>query len=110
MATTIPAGYGIIPGRGRDKAQAALAAAEAAGFSASVVRTHREGYLVPNEVLDQYEADNGADRTNPTGEQAEPKANATKPVEKSEAPAEEPKDEKPAPKSRAKSATKKDEE
>lgn len=60
MASSIPAGYGIIPGRGVDKARAAIKAAEDAGFPGSVVRTHREGYLVPNEVLDQYQADSDA--------------------------------------------------
>jgi hypothetical protein len=53
MAT--PEGYGIIPGRGRDNARAALAAAEAAGYPADVVRTVADGYLVPNAVLDKFE-------------------------------------------------------
>lgn len=46
---------GIISGRSRDHARAALAAAEKAGFPAAVVRTTDDGYLVPLKVLDAYE-------------------------------------------------------
>lgn len=52
---TVPEGYGIIAGRSREIAQAAIAAAVAAGFDSSIVRTQREGYLVPVKVLDEYQ-------------------------------------------------------
>ena len=50
----IPEGYGIIAGRGRENAQKALAAAEAAGVDALLVRTVAEGYLVPDAVLKEF--------------------------------------------------------
>lgn len=50
----IPAGHGIIAGRSPEVAAAALAAAEAAGLPASVVRVVRTGYLVPDAVLEAY--------------------------------------------------------
>lgn len=52
----IPEGYGIIAGRGRENAQAAIAAAIAAGLTPDVVRTVSEGYLVPDAVLVQFHA------------------------------------------------------
>lgn len=52
---TVPDGFGIIAGRGRENAQAAIAAAVAAGFEPEIVRTQKEGYLVPLKVLDKYE-------------------------------------------------------
>lgn len=51
----IPEGYGIIAGRGKEQATAALAAAEAAKLDPTVVRTVREGYLVPEAVLKEFE-------------------------------------------------------
>lgn len=48
-------GYGMIAGRGRETALAALAAAEAVGVPASEVRTEADGYSVPLKVLDAYE-------------------------------------------------------
>jgi hypothetical protein len=53
--TDIPKGYGLIPGRGRATAQAALAAAAAAKVDPSLVRTTLEGYLVPEKALKEYE-------------------------------------------------------
>lgn len=51
----IPAGYGVIAGRGRENAQKALAAAVAAGVDPIEVRTVNEGYLVPEKVLVEFE-------------------------------------------------------
>lgn len=54
--TDIPDGYGLIPGRGRENAQAALAAAEKAKVDPALVRTVADGFLVPEKVLKEYEA------------------------------------------------------
>lgn len=53
---TIPDGFALIAGRGRDNARAALKAADDAGLEANVVRATTGGYLVPVKVLDFYEA------------------------------------------------------
>jgi hypothetical protein len=50
----IPDGYGVIAGRSRRNAQAALDAAEKAGVAASEVVAVTEGYLVPVSVLDAF--------------------------------------------------------
>lgn len=50
----IPEGYGIIAGRSRATAQAALDAAVAAGVPISEIRAVNEGYVVPLSVLDAY--------------------------------------------------------
>ena len=50
----IPDGYGIIAGRSRKNAQAALDAASAAGVDPGEVSAVAEGYLVPQAVLDAY--------------------------------------------------------
>jgi hypothetical protein len=47
----IPEGYGIIAGRSRKNAQAALDAAKAAGVEATEVKAVVGGYLVPDAVL-----------------------------------------------------------
>jgi len=52
--TDIPEGYGIIAGRSSENARAALAAAEAAGVSTSLVEAVKEGYLVPDAVLKAF--------------------------------------------------------
>jgi hypothetical protein len=52
--TDIPEGYGIIAGRNRATAQAALAAAEAAGVDVAEVKAVSGGYLVPDAVLDAW--------------------------------------------------------
>lgn len=54
--TDIPEGHGIIAGRSSANARAALAAAEAAGVDTSEVLAVREGYLVPDAVLDAFHA------------------------------------------------------
>ena len=51
----IPDGYGLIAGRSRATAQAALDAAAAAGVPVSEVRAVQEGYVVPQAVLDAYQ-------------------------------------------------------
>lgn len=52
--TDIPEGYGIIAGRSRKNAQAALDAAVAAGLEPSAVKAVQDGYLVPEAVLDAF--------------------------------------------------------
>lgn len=47
----IPEGYGIIAGRSRKNAQAALDAAKAAGVDPAEVKAVKEGYQVPDAVL-----------------------------------------------------------
>jgi hypothetical protein len=54
MATNIPDGYGIIAGRSRKNAQAALDAAKRAGVDASEVKAVPSGYQVPDAVLDAF--------------------------------------------------------
>lgn len=54
--TIIPDGYGIIAGRGKENAQAALAAALAAKVDPTRVLTVREGYLVPDAVIAAFHA------------------------------------------------------
>lgn len=44
---TIPDGFELQSGRGREQAQAAIALAVERGFEGSSVRVHPEGYLVP---------------------------------------------------------------
>lgn len=61
----IPEGYGFIAGRGRETAQAALAAAEKAELEPSAVRTVQGGFVVPAAVLEVYEADNFGDAAEP---------------------------------------------
>jgi len=51
MSTNIPEGFGIIAGRSRVNAQAALDAADAAGVPRSQVKAVKDGYLVPDAVL-----------------------------------------------------------
>jgi hypothetical protein len=55
----IPEGYGLIAGRNRATAQAALAAAEKAGVDVHEVRSSNEGYIVPAAVLDAYQGVGG---------------------------------------------------
>ena len=50
----IPEGYGVIAGRSRANAQAALEAAKTAGVEASEVKAVAGGYLVPDAVLDAF--------------------------------------------------------
>lgn len=50
----IPEGYGLIAGRSRATAQAAIAAAIKAGFNPREVTAVKEGYVVPLAVLDTY--------------------------------------------------------
>jgi hypothetical protein len=52
--TNIPEGYGIIAGRSTKNAQAALAAAATAGVDPTEVKAVRDGYLVPDAVLDAF--------------------------------------------------------
>jgi hypothetical protein len=52
--TDIPEGYGIIAGRSRANAQAALDAAAKAGVDVSEVKAVSGGYLVPDAVLDAF--------------------------------------------------------
>jgi hypothetical protein len=52
----IPEGYGVIAGRSKANAQAALAAAVVAGVDPVKVLTTREGYLVPDAVLEAFHA------------------------------------------------------
>lgn len=59
--TDIPDGYGVIAGRSRRNAQAALDAAEKAGVDASEVVATTEGYLVPDAVLDAFHEAQGVD-------------------------------------------------
>jgi hypothetical protein len=54
MSTNIPEGFGIIAGRSRVNAQAALDAADTAGVARSQVKAVPEGYLVPDAVLDAW--------------------------------------------------------
>jgi hypothetical protein len=53
--TNIPDGYGFVAGRSRETAKAILAAAEAAGVDAALVRTVTGGYIAPDEAVRQYE-------------------------------------------------------
>ena len=54
MSTNIPEGYGIIAGRSRSNAQAALDAAAQAKVDPTEVKAVPEGYLVPQAVLDAF--------------------------------------------------------
>jgi len=54
--TSIPDGYGIIAGRNRATAQAAIAAAIAADVDPREVVSTGEGYIVPLAVLEAYTA------------------------------------------------------
>lgn len=49
-------GFGVVPGRSRDKAKRILEAAEKAGVDGSLIRTTSTGYEVPLAALDAYEA------------------------------------------------------
>lgn len=86
-------GEAFIAGRSQANAAAVLAAAEAAGVDASLVRTSsRGGYIVPEAVADKYEApekapepepvkttDDGVEGADPGGiaeAEAEPEADA----------------------------------
>lgn len=51
----IPEGYGLIAGRSRKNAQAALQAADRAGVDPLQVTAVTEGYIVPLEVIDAYQ-------------------------------------------------------
>ena len=51
----IEEGEGFIGGKTPENAQRALAAAEALGLDPSVVRTTLDGFVVPENVLDEYE-------------------------------------------------------
>jgi hypothetical protein len=51
---SIPDGYGIIAGRSRRTAQAALDAAARAGVDPQEVRSVPEGYVVPLAVIEAY--------------------------------------------------------
>jgi hypothetical protein len=68
--TDIPDGYGIIAGRSRANAQAALDAAAEAGVDPAEVKAVKEGYLVPEAVLDAFHGkstgDEPADEPEPT--------------------------------------------
>lgn len=79
----IPDGFGIIAGRGRENAQKALAAAEAAGVDVSEVRTVAEGYLVPDAVIKKFHASaKSAEKSEePKKAPAAKKAPAKKPAE-----------------------------
>lgn len=80
----IPKGYGIIAGRSKENAQAALAAADAAKVDQLLVRTVKEGYLVPEAVLQAFEKASA-----PAPKKAPAKKSAAKPAAKSDdAPAE----------------------
>jgi hypothetical protein len=57
----IPEGYGIIAGRSRKNAQAALDAAAAAGVDPAEVKAVAGGYLVPGAVLTAFHAAAGVD-------------------------------------------------
>jgi pyruvate/2-oxoglutarate dehydrogenase complex dihydrolipoamide acyltransferase (E2) component len=59
--TDIPDGYGIIAGRSRVNAQAALDAAKEAGVDPAEVKAVKEGYLVPEAVLEAFHAAAGVD-------------------------------------------------
>lgn len=47
MAISIPDGHELLAGRTRKNAAKALSMAEERGVPASAVRTHPEGYLIP---------------------------------------------------------------
>lgn len=51
----IEEGQGYIGGLTRENAQRALAAAEKLGLDPGVVRTTLDGFVVPVEVLDEYD-------------------------------------------------------
>lgn len=71
--THIPEGHGIIAGRSSANARAALAAAAEAGVDPASVKAVREGYLVPEAVLDAFHA-----KGKSTGEEpAEPEPTPT---------------------------------
>lgn len=65
---SIPEGYGLIAGRSRKNAQAALAAAEAAGVDSTDVVATNEGYVVPEAVLEAYSAAAGIEYPEPEPE------------------------------------------
>ena len=50
----IPEGYGIIAGRSPSNARAALDAAAKAGVDPAEVKAVKEGYLVPEAVLEAF--------------------------------------------------------
>jgi hypothetical protein len=77
----IPAGYGLIPGRGQENARAALAAAVAAGFPDDVVITVHDGYALPEKALKKYE-----DAQKKADEDDKPAPAAEKPAPKKPAP------------------------
>lgn len=79
----IPAGYGLIPGRGQENARAALAAAVAAGFPDDVVITVHDGYALPEKALKKYE---DAQKKAPADEDDKPAPAAEKPAPKKPAP------------------------
>jgi hypothetical protein len=49
-------GETYVPGKDRETARALLAACDERGVDQSVVRTVTGGFIVPNEVYDQYAA------------------------------------------------------
>lgn len=59
----IPKGHSVIAGRGREIAQKALAAADAAGVDQYNVRTVPDGYLVPDAVAAAYNEAAGIEAT-----------------------------------------------
>lgn len=48
-------GYGVVPGRSRDKAKRLLEAAAKVKVDGALIRTTSQGYEVPVKVLDAYE-------------------------------------------------------
>jgi len=70
MSTNIPEGFGIIAGRSRVNAQAALDAADTAGVARSLVKAVPEGYLVPDAVLAVFHGESDADGEEQSAEAA----------------------------------------
>ncbi len=70
----IPEGYGIIAGRSRTNAQAALDAAAAAGVDLTEVKAVPNGYLVPDAALAAYHEAAG---TEPDAEAGDAEATPT---------------------------------
>lgn len=89
MSDDIGNGTALISGRSRERARQALAAAEAVGLEASVVRTTEGGYLVP-EAVAQYIEGTWKDEAEAPVEAESPTVGEVQP----------PVEEKPAPKPR----------
>jgi colicin import membrane protein len=59
---SIPKGYGVIAGRSKATAEKLLAFAREQGLDVAVVKSTRDGYQVPQSIIDSVDAENARER------------------------------------------------